>query len=210
MQTESKNELIVPKNANEAGIKTAQKILRLLFANTKASSPQVRKACNIAVIDSFIKPYLRKGYLSRHLDDNKIAIYQITPTGRLHGSADALYAVGSQKSPNNNLAKPIIDTKASVVEPVSETIKALGNIIEDMPINHAAEQLNEGEIKVHLNNDTYIDKPAAIEAAKPIRFAFTSDHTLMILGIDYSPIELSKADTDNLFDFVVATAGIHA
>lgn len=43
----------------------------------------------------------------------------------------------------------------------------------------------------------------------PVRFALTSDGTLIIMGISYQPIELTKPQTNRLIEFMENTAGIN-
>lgn len=211
-------DLIVPNNLLEAGIKTPQKIVRFLFANTKATSNEIRKNCQIEFVDPFIKAYVRKGYIERTKNQDNLAVYAITPKGRLLGSADALYNHARIKHPKKMVAKPINDKEAYIsLDGANITV-----VTQD---KHQAESDNffiddgrrykaldiQQELKPASPDDlNQVKQPIELkyEPAQHIRFALTDEGTLMILGVHYTPIELSKDDTRRLYDFAENT--VHA
>lgn len=280
MDDQPKAVLIVPTNLNEAGIKTPQKIVRLLFANTKVTSNEIRKACNLQYVDPFIKAYVRKGYIDRVIDDSKLAVYSITPKGRLLGSADALYNHAKVKHPSKlgeatsndesvfahiaaqkeAIAENQRRFKAEQIKPTLEDRQALDkvfdkliaeekanieltpeakpleiiNVIDTNGIKEVLDKINPDDLNKiildkhkniidDLGHDKADDINIIIEKAylasknepqpdhepvNPVRFALTDDGTLMILGVHYLPIELSKADTKRLYEFAENT--VHA
>lgn len=210
---DAKAALIVPTNLNEKGIKTPQKILRFLFANTKATSNEIRKACELQYVDPFIKVHVRKGYIDRTIDtQTKLAVYAITPKGRLLGSADALHNHAKVKTPSmigkaTDSNETVFVHIAAQQEAVTENqrrfkTEAIKPVLQDQqyPEKAIEKWIAEDKADIEFKLDT---KPA-----DPVRFALTDDGTLMIIGIHYQPIELSKADTKRLYDFAENT--VHA
>lgn len=221
MTTTQPKAIVTPSNLNEKGIKNPQKIVRFLFANTQATSNQIRQACDVQHVDPFIKPYVRKGYVDRVVNpESKLAVYSITAKGRLLGSADALYNCAKIKQPSKMMHE---ETKAktnfvhipAVEKPVSESPTRVKPVDDDL----TAEQKEEyaaavKELPADFFDDAFPADKTAIEFkletkhADPVRFALTSDGTLMIIGVHYLPIELSKEDTKRLYDFAENT--VHA
>ena len=219
MDDKSKTILVVPTNINEPGIKTPQKIVRFLFANTMVTSNEIREHCNLKDIDPFIKAYVRKGYIERTKNEAKLVVYSISPKGRLLGSADALYNQAKVKQPSK-----MVSTAPAVMAPESDDKKesVLVNVIGDtkdlvITLNDVPQEKHSVKSDGFFDDDGRRYKPLDVEqepekiefkldTTQHIRFALTDEGTLMILGVQYAPIELSKEDTRRLYDFAENTA----
>jgi predicted transcriptional regulator len=208
-------DLIVPNNLLEAGIKTPQKIVRFLFANSKATSNEIRKNCQIDFVDPFIKAYVRKGYIERTKNQDNLAVYAITPKGRLLGSADALYNHARVKHPSKMVIPKKSDVEIVVADTPTPNLIIQEQITEVEELTPAEKEEYADAIK-ELPAD-FFDSPFPsdiptiefkLEQKQHIRFALTDEGTLMILGVQYEPIELSKEDTRRLYDFAENT--VHA
>lgn len=205
MDSQPKHILIVPTNINEAGIKTPQKIVRFLFANTKATINEIKMHCNIQFVDQFIKAYVRKGYIER-TKENNLAVYAISPKGRLLGNADALYNQARVKHPSQlkkheQKINQTVEAKEKSEQPLLTTLM-LDAFKPDQENN--AQPANS--IETERTSIEKTDIEFKLEKTQGIRFALTDEGTLMILGVQYAPIELSKEDTRRLYDFAENTA----
>lgn len=215
MDDRPKHIVIVPNNLNEQGIKTPQKIVRFLFANSSATSNEIRKNCQIEFVDPFIKAYVRKGYIERTKNQENLAVYAITPKGRLLGSADALYNHARVKHPTKMATKSSNNMEGYIsLEDVNITVATQENQSNEFDELTADEKEEYASAIKELPSDFFdspfpSDKPTIefkLEPKQHIRFALTDEGTLMILGVQYAPIELSKEDTRRLYDFAENTA----
>ena len=82
------------------------------------------------------------------------------------------------------LKKPEVEIPAAEAAPAEKITHSLAELIEKLPV--------ASEVPV---------PSVSVNQSRKIKFAFTNESTLMIFGLQYEPIELSKDETEDLVCF---------
>jgi hypothetical protein len=143
-------------------------------------------------------------YIKHHIEKNKVICLKIkrgSATYRLADgyTADSIY--NSKASTAAPVLKPDTDYQISTKSLDFSNLKR-----EDIIAN----SLNKSEINTSnfdppkFLNDPWA-KPAETAQSGSFRVAYTNDGCLMLLGLQYAPIELNAAQTNDLIDFISET-----
>lgn len=182
---------------------------------------ELRAAANAGTVDAYIEWYLKNAFICKteKTPGNPITYY-LVPND--YPTADKLYEFKKSIVYKNRNQKdlPAADKFTSIVDD-GRRYKLLDIEQESPPT--ADETVAENTATVETKTSSvhqFIEEifrvtetepepqpiNSRIEQQQHIRFALTDEGTLMILGVQYAPIELSKEDTKRLYDFAENTA----
>lgn len=166
------------------GISRTLQILQYIEQNPNTTSRHISKALGFYFSESFIKGYIASGMVVvGHEDKNKTyTLKQGFNAERVHASRNIVrekkqFGFTTQKQ----LEDLVFGEKTPQLILDDEAIPTFGHVQ-----TAAAPALTE----------------KAVQATQKVRFAFTSEHTLIIQGVSYQDIELTPAQTEALFEFV--------
>jgi len=172
-----------PENDNMIEEKSkALKILEFLEQNPKSSAAVIMKATGVLSVDSYIPSYLQGGEVIKERPEGSTKFVWSLKPGM---SAQQIY--DAHRKGRSGRIKP-------AAQPLSN------GIVKDVALKVSQENL------LRQSSGTIQVQPlVAVDPAKcygAFRAAYTSDGTLMLFGVAWQPIELSRDDTEALFDFI--------
>jgi hypothetical protein len=176
------------KTMNEKPENTTPKallILEFIEANPGCSSLEIAKAVNVQSINAYIKFHIKRGNVLIELGHSRHNKYSL----KAGMTAKDIYQGGARH-------KPVRSTDADLRTPHADeqTKSTLNNVPtvdeKSLPIANAP---------VIDMDAIYKEKPAQ---PSQFRVAYTSDGCLIILGLQYVPIELDAAQTRELIAYV--------
>jgi hypothetical protein len=163
----------------------AWRMLEFIEANPDTTSGPLRSAMGVSTVDGYLATYIKRGHLLKYKDGDGfgykfklkpgMTAQQIFSAPRLSSSVEKLAALDSKN---------------------------------DTP---AAAQIAKDDIPAFLRKQTEPepDKQAETSAATTtqepygqFKAAYTSAGTLMLFGLSFQPIELSREKTTDLFEFL--------
>lgn len=169
----------------------AYQILKYIEAHPGCSSKPIEKLLRLkAAIRPYILGYLDRGEVIQFEDDLGVTFKVSKPVDEFyhHRKVVEKKQQGEPKNevtpipqqPEETTAQSVLDAQAPAAEPVRV---AMPEVQENATQNHQDEVVH--------------DHPS-----DSVRFAFTNDKCLLLLGIQYVPICFSASQTKELFDFM--------
>jgi len=181
-----------PENDNMIEQKSkALKILEFLEQNPKSSSAVIMKATGALGVDSCIPSYLQSGDVIKEKPEGSTKfVWSLKP------GMSALQIYDAHRKGRSGRIKP-------AAAPVSNGI--VKNVAMKVSQENPKDTLKPESIAQAAEPPAKTTPAPAQEPANgygAFKVAFTSDGTLMLFGVTYQPVELSKDDTETLLDFI--------
>ena len=162
-------------------------VLEYIEAHPGCNNEDISKKFSFSSPVSYIKSHVEKQKVRRTYISNRVAVYHIEDGF----TAASIYGGGSK----NNHGHVRKASKAPKVQAYRAEDKGMLATVVDknLEIKTIAES-EEYEIPAFLRKSMELENPK-------LKIAYTNQKTIMLFGLTDSPIELSKADSDELIDF---------
>lgn len=171
------------KTMNEKPENTTPKallILEFIEANPGCSSLEIAKAVSVQSINAYIKFHIKRGNVLIELGHSRHNKYSL----KAGMTAKDIYQGGARH-------KPVRSTDADLRTPHADETKK--------PSLTTGAEKSVGVIQDEIQSVFQKEKPAQ---PSQFRVAYTSDGCLIILGLQFMPIELDAAQTRELIAYV--------
>lgn len=214
LKTESETEMSNKKTETP----TALLMLQCIGAYPDLTMPEIAKLIGKDCGPSYIPSYIERGHVLIEVNDNQKKSYRLADGmtaqeiynyKKLQKEKELQAKIAEPTAPNSEQDKvPQFTASAedkdyvlevhSPAEMLDAVNKMCAQATVDMLGEHAHEVLNP---KVNLKPESAKSVEAPSQPPK-IRFAITSEHTLIIQNLSFADIELSQEDTAALVEFI--------